>query len=1566
MAILRWIHKIFRFIWVTLWVVGVTVFLIAVSIFGLLQLKTTKNYIATQIERTFSNTYEGELSIEEITGIVPLNIAFNDVKLYADSTKVSPILEVEELIAGFDIGALLKREFVVNKLRFNSPQLSLKHGEEELAKAFSEKDTSQNDLTEQTTDSLNQNKNTPFEILAPNVKIRSGNIALFNVLEDGNKISKNNNLTFKDLNLDMFFEYKAEQRFLDIDYLSVQVPEMDINKAEIFGQVFNDERFLELNSFNMNVDDAYLIVNGYADGVNIFKGDVIEQLLDAKLAFELEELAITPQRFKTTFPDAVELDKSIISTFAIKGTLHKLDLESLELKYGDTSIKASGSISELLDPQNLSYNLLLEETVFDKDDLVTLFENGSDIQINTLASLIIDAKLEGDLHEVNSELTGISDKGKLDLKGKIGLQDNHSLDISFATDSLDFYSILGDEITESHINSTGLIKIADYNDLRTLETARLDLRKSKIDDVDIDTMKLNITSENGHLVPNFTVISKEAMLTGNGSIDFNDDIKKIKLHGSGSDIQINQFVKNEDLPDIKGDIDYEIDVSASTIDDIVGRISIELPSTEIDGEKLEPHLFYADLSNKPNGGKQFRLTSTVLDLELDGEYYLSQIPALLTHWGNYIEGQIDEEIYFDPKKIYLDTGVRFSNQEFNLKTEIKDYSLINKYLPEFALNESEARINSNISVNGDRLLFNIDLFDNNLAYNNLEFDSVRAQITGNFRYNSKLKESADFKVKTNAKKFTTSSISLEDYVLDASFIKDSIVVSQSVKRIGKDASHQLNAKAFLDDEQIELKIDDFYVGSEKYTWKNRRVPTIYYNNDKQWIIDDFTFQSDEQYLSISGVYSDLTTDSLNYRVRSLDLGKISDLIDDELTFDGKMDGNFSTRTLSTIPNIEGEITFEKFILGKDIVGDIVLNSNFNHQSNRFDTKISIKTDKEKYSKYYENDRRNGQFIDVDGYIYTPTRENIARHDTLYYFDVDVNSVDLWFVTELAPSIFHKMEGSATGIGKFWGNADDYDFILDAEAGSNTPVLLNPAFLETNYDLTGPVEFSKDKGLVFTGVDLKDKSGGTGVVSGYYNFNGFSGVDSMDLRLKTDKLHLLDSEYDPDLPFYGQVYGNGEIRMVGTSLKPVIETPSPLILLSDTDLSLPIEDETEFETDNTFIRFVESFDQTKSESEKSNSSGNEDKDTSTMTFVELFTLDLQFEVDDEITVRLIFDPVTGEVIKGDGSGRLRIRLQDQDVSMFGRFDMNSGSYQFVSGDIFTRRFQLESGSNIVWDGDPMNAKLDINAVFSARPDIQTLTSVQASRDPNLAQRVPVDLVLNISGTFDNIQNDFFFRLPNTYESLQAATLATQINALNQNEDEKLLQATSFLLLESFIPGNTAMGGTGMLTENLSASAGAAVLNPLLSSQVISPLLSNQINSLLRSDLSTLDVDFSLNAYNQIDLGVALRLYNDRIILRRDGQITGANSSIGDLGATYRINRIFSISAFHRRDPTFSNIDNNQQIQQAQDINGIGVEAVYGFDTWKEFYKKLLSPIKKLFGIKDEEKQDTSDNSDEPIS
>jgi hypothetical protein len=216
------------------------------------------------------------------------------------------------------------------------------------------------------------------------------------------------------------------------------------------------------------------------------------------------------------------------------------------------------------------------------------------------------------------------------------------------------------------------------------------------------------------------------------------------------------------------------------------------------------------------------------------------------------------------------------------------------------------------------------------------------------------------------------------------------------------------------------------------------------------------------------------------------------------------------------------------------------------------------------------------------------------------------------------------------------------------------------------------------------------------------------------------------------------------------------------------------------------------------------------------------------------------------------------------------------------------------------------------------------------------------MLEITGTIESVENNFYFEFPNAIDVSQNAAQLTLLNS----EDQKLLQATSLLFTGGFIPvRNTADGQFSDLSTNFQSRAGQVGL---------SQLLSNQINAILNSNLSILDIDLNLTGFDQADLGVALRLFNDRLILRGESQFytgaeTGSETMLGDLGVTYRINRSLSLEIFHRRDPTLRAIVGNQT--QVESINGIGLEAQYQFNSFSELRQRLWGQIRRIFTASD---------------
>src|SRR5699024_4324101 len=121
---------------------------------------------------------------------------------------------------------------------------------------------------------------------------------------------------------------------------------------------------------------------------------------------------------------------------------------------------------------------------------------------------------------------------------------------------------------------------------------------------------------------------------------------------------------------------------------------------------------------------------------------------------------------------------------------------------------------------------------------------------------------------------------------------------------------------------------------------------------------------------------------------------------------------------------------------------------------------------------------------------------------------------------------------------------------------------------------------------------------------------------------------------------------------------------------------------------------------------------------------------------------------------------------------------------------------------------------------------------AEAGDKLSQSVPVNLIVEVNGTINSVENNYYFRLPTSMDLSSGSTLTYAINQINRDEQTKLLQATSILFTGEFIPTAGPGSATASLGESLSRSS--TVINPLISNQLISPLLSNQINALLNSD------------------------------------------------------------------------------------------------------------------------------------
>lgn len=1553
-----WLHRVWSVFWNIFGITISILLVVGLVSFGVLQLPASKSYIVKKVEQRFNTQHVGVLSLGKLEGTLPFNFKTTNIHLYPDSSSITPLFSADSISASLDFLALFSNRFIITGLDVVSPKVVLDiNSQYSVANTIKRKETTK-------IDSIISESPSFVEILAPSVNVYNGEIVLKNLSENSLNLDS---LSFEDISLNMFLDYNRTGRFVDIDELAMAIPGLDIENLNLFGQIFNNEQFLEFNAFNIELGGSRVSFTGEANGVDLLKQDIASQLQNAELKFAVSEFLAEKSVLKKFIHNYPDYNQSLYFTLESEGNLDSLWVDDFQIIFGESAVDGYGIIKNPFNLSNLEYEVSLSNIVIDSSEVFLLKDDFSTLQLETLVGSSYEIDVSGDKNELIGKIEVVSSKGFVEATGKVGLNSDIPSEILVTLDSLDVGGLFFPQLASSNLTGQIDFKSNSLKDLSNAEgKGEVRLTNGELNGINYTSLSVIGDFKKGIITPVFELESPLTNLSGMGTISLQDSVPQVEFSGKGRNLDLKALTQLEQMSSSLIDVEYELFLEGNSFDNVFGQVTLDIPLAIVSGDTLTNHQFYADFNEPLSDNRTLRVTSTAFDFSMDGVFNPSDIFHLSPYWSTYLGDRVNEEILFKEKKIREVERPEVIDQNFSVDLTIKNLALLQAYFPNIPKINSTAHIQSNINVNTERLLFNGSVTDNLVEYKAYKADSINSQITGSFRYGESLKTFSGLKIVTDLAGLDTDYISGDGVLFSFEMNEDSVQFSQTINKIAQDTKFNLDGNVQLTDSLLTMRISDFGLGSDIYKWENSGVPTLSFAPKGRLIFKGFTFTNLDEFINLEGAFSNNPLDSVNYLVRSVNLERISNLINGKIDFFGELDGRFTTRSLTRLPTIQGELNIFAFGIDDNVVGDININSTFNQPLNRFDTNVSINTDSVKYPQYYIRNTRLGQDIELNGYVLAPENGQFPKADSLFKFDLDFENIDLWIIPFIIPKVFSEMSGVATGKGYVWGNLDTYDFNVDYEVGMNDAVYMKPKFLDTYYYGQGMVSFTREKGLDFKDMFVIDPSGGTAIVSGTYNLNDFNKIHSIDLQLDMDEFQFLNSSFDPNIAFFGKAYGSSIIRMTGTNLNPVLETVNPVYISDFSNIGIPLLEETEFDEDNKFIRFVDDF----SFNKKGDLKGSENTQLSTQqseenpfdrTFVERFTMDLQFIATNPMTVQLIFDPITGDIITADGTGRLQIRLQDEELSMFGRFDITGGNYQFVSGDIFTRRFELERGGYMTWEGAPTDATLNLSATYQARPDINTLTRARSDISQETAQRVPVQLVLNIGGSLSAIENDFFFRLPNTFESGLNTTLSTQINTLNRNEDEKLIQATSFLLMGDFIPSTSATtDGTNSLTDNFSGSS--AVLNPLLSSQVISPLLSNQINSLLRSDVGSLDIDFNLNTYNNVDLAVALRLYNDRIILSREGQITGSQSNIGDLGATYRINQTLSVTAFHRQDPTFSNFGTAEESQQAQDINGVGLEAEVSFNSWREFLNRIGRPFRKFFGIKKKE-EDNSQNQTE---
>ena len=464
-------------------------------------------------------------------------------------------------------------------------------------------------------------------------------------------------------------------------------------------------------------------------------------------------------------------------------------------------------------------------------------------------------------------------------------------------------------------------------------------------------------------------------------------------------------------------------------------------------------------------------------------------------------------------------------------------------------------------------------------------------------------------------------------------------------------------------------------------------------------------------------------------------------------------------------------------------------------------------------------------------------------------------------------------------------------------------------------------------LDFNTLVVADSAGREATLSGQIAHDYFVDFD-FDLAFSTDGIRVLNTEPTLTELYYGEAIVAADVAITGTLDIPVVR--GTISTEPGTDATLVPLLSVNSVTDEAWVIYADPVElaadttQTLEDVYKANALG--------------LDLALIINVDDEATLHIIVDPTTGDALVARGNSELNVQMTpDGAISMTGLYTISEGGYQFTlkTGGLNVKKYNFEivPGSTLRFVGDPLDSRFSITAIYETQTPtfalLESRTQLTPAEEANAKRRQDVEVEMSMKGTLEEPEIDLGIELPQSQGSGFSNTAKATLEAMT--EQEIYQQVFSLLVFNSFSGGSGAGGfDPGAQAEQIAISS-------------ISNLVNNQLNSLADNYLGGFNVDIGIESYenqylgrqNTANLDVSRTLFSDRLTVtfgtdvNVGSETTAGTSNAGGFQSNFVVAYRLTESGRYRirvfRRPDYDIISSSQPYE-----NGIGISYQREFD------------------------------------
>jgi hypothetical protein len=1193
-------------------------------------------------------------------------------------------------------------------------------------------------------------------------------------------------------------------------------------------------------TFNAQLDSSGLHMNKFAlitSHSNIFSDSMkvthrksvlldklsnIKKTEDLPLAFQYEydgnlsESIISVADLAFFAPDIWGMNEQVIFSGAIKGTIDNLKFKKLNFRVGKkTSFNADLELKGLPDWQNTYIFLKFYNNTFNFNDfsLIRLPDTAAWRYPKIPQTMLDDVDLtyQGTFSGFPSDFVAYGN-----LNGELG---SLSTDIAIAPSLSGALSFKG----KLNAKSFKIGKFLGYDPLGevTLHTeVVVDKKGSRFN----ATIKGNIDSVYyyNNRIDSIFMNGTASNKSYDGQITVNDDKLRMKFAGKadlGSKIPVFDFsstVKTANLyvlgidqlhKDANCSFDMDANFTGKNIDELNGSIDLHKMKLSREGKIFDVKALNLSTTNSSDRNT-ITMRSDIADIDISGKYRLLEIGLTIRDYLQYYLPSADLPFSKD--------GVPGSNV-FSFDVNIKKPELITYFfLPDLVPN-SPFYMKGKINSNKKSLIFDCKAED--LSY--------RSYHTKGFSFSSR-NEGNRWLLKLGMKEASLgNNYNLENVTLDNVLFNDTLQTSFDW---GTKNDHTYSGKIDMEGlfsknvdglrmADFTIKPSNILVSDTLWHFESSKV----HFDSTRIDVSNFNLHHKDEFFRIDGKLTDNQSDKLKIEAHNINLGFFDLISKQKIGIEGLLGGITEIADIHNSMFLNSNLTINNFHYDKNHFGDIAFDNHWNEGDKRLYSSIKLN----------KNDTTS---LLIKGY-YSSLSDSLNYKAQLTNFSLETIFP---FLQSFSNGVSGKGDGSVAITGTFTnpcfiGKVD----VKDARIGID--------YTKVAYSFTHPVEFSHDS-IVFRKITLRDNEKNTALLDGYITHQMFGNL-KYHIGLKTKKIEALHTTLADNSLFYGEAHCSGDVLITGAGEQ--IKLDMDVRSEDGTNIVIPLETPASA-AENNFIRFVDKNNKIVEKTEPPHEPENG-----------FFEMNLNIAATPAAKIQILFNSTIGDVISGQGSGNLRMVYDKQgDFTMFGNYTIDKGDYLFTLQNVIGKKFKLEEGGTITWNGDPYEAIVDLNAVYNLKASVKDLL-VDTYKNENTG-RIPIECKINLSRKLLNPVLKFDILFPTADERTK-----DELQQFISTQDDINRQMLALMLIGQFYTPEYIRGRTDS-QNNTGSLVGATT----------SEMLSNQLSNWLSQISSNFDVGFNYKPgdqvnTNQMELALSTQIFNDRVTI--NGNI-GNNSNI----------------------------------------------------------------------------------------